>query len=57
MELTLAERIAQQEVWTFQECLGLSAEFGVKVRVVVVTVLASGKQYVDGSRQRDDESN
>ncbi len=46
--MTLEQRIDQQEVWTFRECLGLAAEFNLKVRVVVLTVLARGKQYVDG---------
>lgn len=50
MSLTLEQRIDQQESWTFSECLGLAAEFNIKVRVVVVTVLARGKQYLDGKR-------
>jgi hypothetical protein len=49
MEFTLEERIDQQDTWTFRECLGLAAQFNVKVRVVVVTVLARGKNYVDGN--------
>lgn len=49
MKLTLEERIDQKDSWTFRECLGLAAEFNVKVRVVVVTVLARGKDYVDGN--------
>jgi hypothetical protein len=48
MEFTLEERIDQKDTWTFRECLGLAAEFNVKVRAVVVTVLARGKNYVDG---------
>jgi hypothetical protein len=52
MELTLEERIDQKDTWTFRECLGLANEFNVKVRVVVVTVLARGKDYVDGSVAR-----
>jgi len=48
MKLTLEERIDQKDTWTFRECLGLATEFNVKVRVVVVTVLARGKNYVDG---------
>jgi hypothetical protein len=48
MQITLEERIDQQATWTFRECLGLAVEFNVKVRMVVVTVLARGKNYVDG---------
>ncbi len=46
--MSLEERIDQQDTWTFAECLGLAAEFGIKVRVVVVTVMARGKVYKDG---------
>ena len=49
MNLTLEQRIDQKDTWTFRECLGLASEFNVKVRMVVVTVLARGKNYVDGS--------
>ena len=45
MSQTLEERIDAQEQWTFRECLGLAAEFNVKTRMVVVTVLARGKGY------------
>lgn len=48
MALSLEDRIDQQDSWTFSECLGLAGEFNVKVRAVVVTVYARGKQYVDG---------
>ena len=47
-KLSLQERIDQQDTWTFRECLGLASELNIKVRVVVVTVLARGKNYVDG---------
>lgn len=50
---TLEERIDQKDTWTFRECLGLAAEFNVKVRIVVVTVLARGKNYVDGNVGKD----
>lgn len=55
MEMTLEERIDQKDTWTFRECLGLASEFGIKVRVVVVTVLARGKHYIDGSDDADGE--
>jgi hypothetical protein len=49
MEPTLEERIDEKDIWTFRECLGLASEFNVKVRMVVVIVLARGKNYVDGN--------
>ena len=55
MEPTLEERIDQKDTWTFRECLGLASEFNVKVRMVVVTVLARGKNYVDGNVGTDDD--
>ncbi|MDH3643374.1 MAG: hypothetical protein OES38_14825 [Gammaproteobacteria bacterium] len=55
MRLTLEQRIDQQDTWTFRECLGLAAEYNVKVRMVVVTVLARGKNYVDGNPAKDGE--
>ena len=48
MDKTLEERIEEQDEWTFQECLGLAAEYGEKPRMVVIMVLAAGKNYVDG---------
>ena len=48
MELTIEERIDQQDSWSFRQCLGLASDFDVKVRMVVVMVLARGKNYVDG---------
>ena len=53
MENTLEERIDRQETWTFRECLGLASELNLKVRVVVVTVLARGKNYVEREVQQD----
>lgn len=53
MKATLEECIDRQQSWTFAECLGLASEFNIKVRVVVVTVLARGKNYVDGDATRD----
>ncbi len=47
MTQSLHDRINQQCEWTFRECLGLATEFNVKVRVVVATVLAQGKHYID----------
>jgi hypothetical protein len=44
----LVRRIEAQEAWTFQECLGLAAEFGTKVRLVVALVMMKGKRYSDG---------
>jgi hypothetical protein len=45
----LEQRSATQESWTFKECLGLADEFGVKTRMVILTVFAQGKNYVDTS--------
>lgn len=47
MTQSLEERIDAQEQWTFRECLGLAADFDVRTRMVVVTVLARGKRYVE----------
>ncbi|MEM7219507.1 MAG: hypothetical protein AAF515_14160 [Pseudomonadota bacterium] len=49
MTKTLEQRIDEQDVWTFQECLGLASEYGMKVRAVVVIVLSRGKEYREGS--------
>jgi hypothetical protein len=51
----LQARIAEQEVWTFKECLGLGALFNVKPRFVIAMVLAQGKDYVDGDKPSVDE--
>ena len=45
---TLENRIETQEEWTFTEVLGLSAEFGIKPRMIISMMFASGKRYVDG---------
>ena len=44
---TLAERIDEQDVWTFSDCLGLAAEYDTKVRMVIVSVYSRGKTYVE----------
>lgn len=44
----LEDRIETQEEWTFTEVLGLSAEFGMKPRMIISLLFASGKRYVDG---------
>ena len=46
----LEKRIQEQDDWTFKECLGLAAEFNLKTRAVILTVLANGKNYIDGER-------
>ena len=55
MALSLEERIDTQDTWTFRECLGLAAELNVKVRVVVATVFARGKNYVDHDQTNEDD--
>lgn len=47
MSKTLEQRIDEQDVWTFSDCLGLAAEYGTKVRMVIVMVYARGKTYVE----------
>ena len=47
MNPELIKRINAREVWTFQDCLGLGAEFNVKPRFVITLVLAQGKQYYE----------
>ena len=44
---TLEERIDEQDIWTFAECLGLSSDYGTKVRIVIASVYARGKTYVE----------
>ena len=51
----LEQRIAAKESWTFKECLGLAAEFSVKTRMVIIMVLAQGKNYVDTSETDSSE--
>ena len=48
--LSLTERIQQQEVWTFKECLTLSVQYDVKPRFVIAAVLAQGRSYIDGDK-------
>ena len=48
MNDTLEDRIETQKEWTFTEVLGLSAEFGIKPRMIISMMFASGKRYVDG---------
>ena len=47
MEKTLEQRIDEQDVWTFAECTGLAADYGTKVRMVIASVYARGKTYVE----------
>lgn len=59
MSKTIRERIDEQEVWTFSDCLGLSAEYDTKVRMVIVMVYAQGKTYVERdltNQQKPDDS-
>ena len=48
MNDTLEDRIEKQEEWTFTEVLSLSVEFGIKPRMIISLLFASGKRYVDG---------
>ena len=48
MAETLEERIDTQDEWTFSEVLGLSAEFGIKPRMIISMLFSQGKRYVDG---------
>ena len=48
MHEALIKRIETQETWTFQECVGLAAEFSMKTRAVIAFVMMQGKDYVDG---------
>ncbi len=45
----LERRIQEKEVWTFKDCLGLASDLNMKPRFVIATLLARGKQYVDGN--------
>jgi len=47
MQKTLEQRIDEQEVWTFSECVGLASDYGTKVRMVIANVYARGKTYVE----------
>ena len=53
MPESLTERIDAKETWTFAQCLGLASEYNVKVRVVIATVFARGKQYEESESGLD----
>ena len=62
MQKTLQQRIDEQEVWTFAECLGLATDYSTKVRMVIASVYARGKTYVerdlvDGNSNASNASN
>ncbi|MEE2785123.1 MAG: hypothetical protein VYE04_17295 [Pseudomonadota bacterium] len=46
----LVRKINEQEAWTFQEVLGLAADFNMKPRFVIAFILANGKNYIDGEK-------
>lgn len=48
---SLQERIKDQESWTFSECVGLAGDYNMKVRMVIATVYAAGKTYVERDLQ------
>lgn len=50
MNPNLVARVNEQEDWTFQEVLGLAADFNLKPRFVIAVILANGKNYIDGER-------
>lgn len=54
MHPNLIARINEQENWTFQEVLGLAADFNLKPRFVIAFILANGKNYLDGDRNEED---
>ena len=45
----IEKRIEEKEVWTFHDCQGLAAEYGVKTRYVIGLVFMKGKEYVDAA--------
>ena len=47
MNPQLKARIEEKDVWTFPECVGLSSEFGIKVRAVIAFIMMSGKTFVE----------
>ena len=53
MNPKIVERIRSREVWTFQDCVGLGAEFSVKTRVIIAMVHAEGKTYQDSTDIKD----
>ena len=44
---SLQDHIKGQEAWTFSECVGLADDYNMKVRMVIATVYAAGKTYVE----------
>ncbi len=48
---SLQERIKGQDSWTFSECVGLAGDYNMKVRMVIATVYAAGKTYVERDLQ------
>ena len=50
MNPELISKINEQEAWTFQEVLGLAADFNLKPRFVIAFILANGKIYIDGAK-------
>jgi len=50
-QLTLQQRINQQDTWTFSECLGLASDHNMKIRMVIAMVYAAGKTYVERDLQ------
>lgn len=55
-QLSLQERISQQDSWTFSECIGLSTDYNMKVRMVIAMVYATGKTYVEHDLQAPDNN-
>lgn len=47
MNPELVKRIDSRDTWTFDECLGLASEFGIKPRAVIALVMMNGKTYVE----------
>ena len=48
MKPGLEQKIAEKDSWTFSECVGLAAEYGMKTRAVIAYVMLQGKHYIDG---------
>ena len=57
MRPTLEARIDAQDSWTFHECLGLSAEYNIKVRAIIAMVYVRGKVYVDRTAKDGEQGN
>lgn len=51
MNSNLVARVNEQDDWTFQEVLGLAADFNLKPRFIIAVILANGKNYIDGERK------